>query len=241
MNSPWMREVAAVLGKEWRTEWRSRHGLFTSLLFILLASLASGLAASFHRPSPGLAAGMLVVTLLFAAVVALPRSFLIEDEQGTFDLLRLLAQPTTAFVGKALFGALQMVGSAVVVAVLFVNLTGVDVLRPGLFALALILEALALSGGVALCSALVLGASNRWVLAGAAAIPILAPQVFLAVGALRVALGEGSLMGGWQSVVGLAGFALVLLAGGPLLVQAVWSVDESPPAQGDSIRMSPGE
>ncbi len=220
-----LSEVWAVFMKEWRTEVRSRHGLFTAGLFSLLGVIAMGFASYGQKPAPTLAAGMLCVTLLFAAVIALPRAFLLEDEQGTFDLLRLLSNPMSAFVGKLLYNALQMVLTALILGILFTQLTGVEVQNAPLFILALCLEAATLAGAVSLCGGLVMGASNRWVLIGALAMPLLLPQVAMGVGALRVSLGEGGIAGGWQSAVGLFGFGVALTGAGPILVAQVWRSD----------------
>ncbi|HRI44720.1 MAG TPA: heme exporter protein CcmB [Fimbriimonadaceae bacterium] len=217
-----MKEVAAVFQKEWRAEVRSRHGLFTAGLFSVLAVVAMSFAGYGLRPSGSLAAGMLCVTLLFSAILALPRTFLIEDEQGTFDLLRLIGEPGPVFVGKTLYNIVQMLVTGALLGTVFLALSGVEVRSGPLLVAGLGLQCVALAAAVSLCGALVIGASNRWVLAGAVAMPLLLPQVFLGVGALRVALGEGMSAGGWQSVAGLAGFAVAALASGPLIASAVW-------------------
>lgn len=217
-----MREVGAVFRKEWRAEVRSRHGLFTAGLFSVLAVVAMSFAGYGLRPSGSLAAGMLAVTLLFSAILALPRTFLIEDEQGTFDLLRLVGDPGPVFLGKTLYNIVQMLATGLLLATVFLTLSGIDVRSPVLLAVGLGLQCVALAAAVSLCGALVIGAANRWVLAGAVAMPLLLPQVFLGVGAVRVALGEGSATAGWQSVAGLAGFAVAALASGPLIAAAVW-------------------
>lgn len=220
-----MAEVWAVFMKEWRTEVRSKHGLFTAGLFAVLAVVAMVFAGFGSTPSAGLAAGMLSVTLLFSATIGLPRAYLVEDEQGTFDLLRLIADPGPVFVGKAMFNLAQMLLTSSVLGVLFVAMTGVSVVHPLLFVVGLALQCVSLAAAVSLCGVLVVGATHRWLLAGVVALPLLLPQVFLGVGALAVALGEGSISGGWSSVLGLAGFGLAALAAGPLIASWVWKTE----------------
>lgn len=211
--------------KEWRSEVRSRHGLFTAGLFSLLAVVGMGFASYGQKPSPTLGAGMLCITLLFSAIIALPRTFLLEDEQGTFDLLRIISNPMNSFVGKLLYNLVQMAITALLLGVLFTQFTGLDILNLPLFILGLILEAITLAGAVSLCGALVMGANNRWVLIGVLAMPLLLPQIAMGIGALRVSLGEGTIEGGWQNAVGLFGFGVALLGAGPLLVAQVWRID----------------
>lgn len=225
MNSNLWAETLAVFQKEWRTEMRSRHGLFTSFLFSLLAVVAMSIASFGQKPPPNLAAGMICVTLLFSAVIALPRSFLVEDEQGTFDLIRLAADPLALFQGKLLYNALQGLVSALVLAVMFLALTNVPLVHGLMFWVGLSMFVLGVCAGVSVCGAFVIGATNRWLLGTVAALPVLLPQVFLGIGALRAALGAGFVAGGWQCVAGLAGWALVLGSGGPYLAAAAWKTD----------------
>lgn len=206
---------------------RSRHGLYTSSLFSLLAIVAMSFASFSVKPPPSLAAGMLCVTLLFSAVVALPRTFLVEDEQGTFDLLRLAAEPSAAFAGKMLYNIVQSVISVAILTVLFVTIIEIKVGEPLIFALGCFFTSLTLASGVSVCGAIVIGASNRWLLGSAAALPVLLPQVFLGMGALRVSFGQGTVAGGWMCVLGLFGWALALCSAGPLIAAAAWRTDAS--------------
>jgi heme exporter protein B len=224
MSSSWGRQVAAVFAKEARTELRSRHGLFTSAMFGLLTVLTMVFASFLDPPSATGAAVLLCVALVFAAVVTLPRTMIVEDEQGTFALLQLLADPSAAFLGKALMNAVQMLLGALVLGVVFVAMAALGVERPLVFGLALLLLSLALAGGTSFCGALVIGATNRWVLAGVVALPLLVPVVFLGVVALRCGLGAGFVGAGTESLLALGGYALVTYAAGPRLVAAVWRV-----------------
>lgn len=225
MNSNWAAEAVASFQKEWLCEMRSRHGLFTSFLFSLLAVVAMGLACFGRNPDPSIAAGMVCVTLLFSSVVALPRTFLVEDEQGTFDLVRMAAEPTALYVGKLAYNTAQSLFSTLVLSTMFVALSGVKVVDGVLLALGCVLTALSLAGGVSACGALVIGASNRWLLGTASSLPILLPQIFLGMGVLRAAFGVGSASGGWLCVVGLAGWSLALYSAGPLIAAAAWNTD----------------
>lgn len=220
-----MREVLAVLSKELRAESRSRHGLWTAGLFSTLAAVAVAFSAQYDRLTPGAAAGLLSVTLLFAAVVSLPRTFLVEDEQGTMDLLRLMARPASAYLGKSLYTLMLMLVTGLVLGVLFTAMGGLEVPRPWLLVAGLVAECLALSAGVSLCGALVVGASNRWVLAAALAMPLLLPQTALAVGVFRSAFGFGTLEEGLQNLWGLLGFAIAMHGIGPLVVGSVWKTE----------------
>lgn len=225
-----MNEFWAALGKEARVEFRARHGLLTTMLFGVLALTAISFASFGQAPSPDQAAGALSAVLLFAAVISLPRAFLVEDEQGTFDTLRLWARPEVAYLAKMAFAAGQMLVTSLPMGALFSVLSRTPVERPGLFVAGLLLFGAALAAGSSLCGALSLGARNRWVLASVVSLPLLLPTVALGVGVFRVAFGAGSLGSGLAGLAGLAGFALALLSGSPWLVRAVWRLDQGGPS-----------
>ncbi|MCA1997264.1 MAG: heme exporter protein CcmB [Armatimonadetes bacterium] len=212
----------ACLRKEWLAETRSRAGVLSAGLFSVSAVVAVWFASFGFRLPGGLAAGLLWVTLLFSAVVALPRVLLAEEENGTGDLLRQWARPHAVFWGKALFNSLQMILTAVALTVLFLVLTDLEIRHPLLLALSLAAGCTALSAGTTLCGALAAQAPNRAALSVAVSVPFLLPMVALGITAVRVAFGQGEPSGGWQGCVGLACYAVATFSGGPHLFAAVW-------------------
>ncbi|HEY3783444.1 MAG TPA: heme exporter protein CcmB [Fimbriimonadaceae bacterium] len=222
MNSTWQAEIGAVFRKELKTELRTKSGLFSSGLFSIIAVIAVALAGYGERIDPTMGAGLFWVTLLFSAMISLPRAFVSEEEAGTGDQLRLLARPHAVFWGKALFNMLLMAATSVVLSVMFVVFTNLKVDHLLLFALSLAGGCVALAISVTLCGALVAQATNRSALAGVIGIPLLLPFVAMGVGALRVSLGSGSVNSGLISCGGLYAFALLMGAAAPNLYAAIW-------------------
>jgi|CXWL01.1.fsa_nt_gi heme exporter protein B len=215
-----MRFIITVFRKEMLMEMRNRSGFLTAGLFATITVLTLAIASFGKQLDGTLAGGLIWVALLFAAVVSLPRSFVSEEEQGTGDLLRLLAPAYSVFWGKALFNLAQMVVTGIVLATIYVNVAGVRVLDTPLFLLTLVGGCAALSGTVTLCGALVAQAQNRGVLAGAIALPLLVPFVFLGVASLRLALGDG--LGGSSAIIGVWLYAVASYALGPMWFEAIW-------------------
>lgn len=224
MRSNWTTEILAIVRKEVRSEIRTKAGLMASGLFSAVAVVALALAAYRQRLEPSMAAGLIWVSLLFASAIAIPRSFTLEEEQGTGDLLRLWARPHAVFWGKALYNLGQMFVTALVVTVLFLGLTDRTeaVTNPGQLAVALFGGCVALAGTGTLCGAIVAQAKNRSALAGALALPLLLPLVFLAVEALRIPLGGGDPANGWRGAFGLVAYGVATFAIGPYLYAAIW-------------------
>ncbi|HVL38366.1 MAG TPA: heme exporter protein CcmB, partial [Fimbriimonadaceae bacterium] len=212
MSSNWAAEIGAVFRKELLSESRSRSGFLTAMLFSIVAVVAVSFAGYGQVLSGSMGAGLFWVVMLFSSVVSLPRAFLAEEEQGTADMLKLLARPHAIFWGKALFNLVQMILTGLMLSVLFLVLSGLEVRIGLLYAAGLVAGSTALAGAVTLCGALVAQAANRAALVGAIALPLLLPLVALGVGTTRVALGEGLAAGGWQSAVGLVSYAVAVLA-----------------------------
>ena len=68
-----------------------------------------------------------------------------------------------------------------------------------------------------------MGAANRWILAGVISLPLTFPLVFMGVGLLRVAFGEGTLNGGFINLIGLLGYAVAPIGLGPFLAESLWN------------------
>ncbi len=103
------RAVGALIRKDVRLELRSRESVPAMVLFSLSTFVLFHFALDEAEVSGGLAAGILWVTLLFAAILGINRLFVSEREEGGFDGFLLAPVDRTAlFVAKAtvLFGFL---------------------------------------------------------------------------------------------------------------------------------------
>jgi heme exporter protein B len=219
MTPPWF----TALKKEFTAELRAKQGITTSGLFGLMAVAACGFASSIEKPGPGLAAGLLSVILLFVSTVAIPRIFIAEQEQGTFDLYRQWASPTSIFLGKLLFAAVQMILISLMVGAIYVAMVAPELEIPWLYWVGTILFGIAASNVLCIAGSLVMGAANRWILAGVISLPLTFPLVFMGVGLLRVAFGEGTLNGGFINLIGLLGYAVAPIGLGPFLAESLWN------------------
>lgn len=224
-----LRQAMAWFRKEVRTELRAKHGLLVSALFGLMAVAAMSFVAMTERPSPLLGGGMMTVVLLFAGISAVPRLFLVEEDQGTLSLARTLAPPVAIYLGKLMFALVQQLITGLLLSVLFVVLAQLSVRDWPLLLTASALISVALAAALCSTSALVIGATNRWLVASVAGLPLLYPLVFLGFSVLRVALGQDSLEGGWRVVIALAAYAAAAMALGPGLVRLVWNERKDPP------------
>lgn len=228
MKSSWTKAAQAVFHKVLLTETRSRHGIMTSGLFGLMAIACIAFTTGFEVPGPSLVAGLLGIVLLFAGIIAIPRTFIAEEEQKTFDLLRLLTPCSAAFFGKYLFACLLGFCLSLFLGALFAGIIPISVERPLVYGFGLALFGWAMASTLSLTGLLVLQSKNRWILSGVVSLPLLFPLLFMGVGLFRVAYGMGSLNTGYVNMLGLAAYGVGAALLGPYLADFVWRQSRDP-------------
>jgi heme exporter protein B len=213
----WLSQVKSIASKDLRIEVRSGEVVVTSSFFALLVVVVASL--SFHGGPVGrasVAAGTLWLSVAFAAVLALSRSWQREREESAY--VGLLAAPlhrSALFVGKlvSLLLFLGVVHCVVVplVAVLF----AIDLVRVGPSLLAIILCATPGIGAVGtLFGAMTVRTRARDLILAIVLFPLLAPTLLAAVVASRELFG-GAPLSELTDYFGLMGlFDAVFVTGG---------------------------
>ena len=213
-----MRAVAAVLRKDLRLELRTREAVPAMALFALTTFVIFHFGLDRRSLEGELAAGVLWVTLLFAAMLGVNRLFVAEREQGGFDAFLLAPVDRTAlFAAKAaaLFAYLCAV-ELVAVPAFVVLLLGPG---PGQAFPELLLVLLLANAGIAvvgtLAGALSIQTRARDLIAPLVALPLLVPVVIgasRATAPLLAEAGAGALPVRWPLILGLYDVVFALLA-----------------------------
>ena len=212
------RAVSALVRKDLRVELRTGEAVPAMLLFSLSTYVLFHFGLDRDTLEGELAAGVLWVTLLFAAVLGIVRLFVAEREQGGFDgFLLAPVDRTSLFVAKA--------------AVLFCFLAAVELAAVPAFAILLLGPApwtavpelvavlLLADVGVAVVGTLIgaLGIQTRAreLIVPILALPLLIPLAIAAARAtspLLLEAGAQALPGRWLLVLGLYDLVFGLLA-----------------------------
>lgn len=199
---------AAILAKDLRVELRTLQSLPAMALFALTTFVVFRYGLDRRSLEGSLAAGVLLVTLLFAAILAINRVFVAEREQGGFDAIRLAPVDGTAlFAAKVVALALYLAAlEAVAVpafAVLFLD--GWAGLAP--LAAVLALTDLGLAAAGALVAAIATNSRARDLVAPLVLLPLVVPLMIAAAGAAEPLLAAGGpgfeRFGTWLAVLGL--------------------------------------
>jgi heme exporter protein B len=214
------RAAVAIVRKDLLVELRTGEAVPSMVLFSLSTFVLFHFALARDTVAGELAAGVLWVTLLFAAVLAIGRLFVAEREQGGFDGFLLAPVDRTAMlVAKAVVLLCFLVAVEVVAVPAFaILLLGPSVwsVLPELAAVLLLADV-----GVALVGTLVgaigVQARARELIVAIVTLPLLIPVVIAAARAtspLLLEAGAGALPGRWLAVLALYDlvFGLVALA-----------------------------
>jgi heme exporter protein B len=215
-----MRAVAAIVRKDLLVELRTGEAVPTMVLFSLSTFVLFHFALARDTVEGDLAAGVLWVTLLFAAVLAIGRLFVAEREQGGFDGFLLAPVDRTAML---LAKAAVLLCFLVAVEIVAVPAFAILLLGPSPWgALPELIAVLALADvGVAVIGTVVgaLGvqARARELIVPIMTLPLLLPVAIAAARAtspLLLEAGATGLPGRWVAVLALYDlvFGLVALA-----------------------------
>lgn len=217
------REAILVAGKDLRIELRSRVATQQIAAFagIVLVLFAFGLDPR-RGLLPRVAPGLFWVSVVLATLLAIGRSFAIEEHHGARDGLRLSGLDGAAiFLGKAAalscqLLVLEMVLAAGVFALYDVQIRGVEALVPTAVAATV---GLAAAGTV--YGALVASLRTRETMLPILVLPVVTPVVLGGTRSFEAAL-SGSTSEAWPWVQLLVVFAVIYVTIGVLAFGALW-------------------
>ncbi|HEY6694391.1 MAG TPA: heme exporter protein CcmB [Solirubrobacteraceae bacterium] len=213
-----MRAARAVVRKDVLVELRTGEAVPAMLLFSVSTFVLFHFAIDRRSVAGDLAAGVLWVTLLFAAVLGIVRLFVAEREQGGFDGFLLAPVDRTALLlakATVLFGFLAAVELAAVpaFAILLLGPSPWDAV-PELVAV-LVLADIGIAIVGTLVGAIGIQARTREVIVPILALPLMIPLAIAASRAtspLLLEAGAEGVPGRWLLVLGLYDLVFGLLA-----------------------------
>jgi len=205
--------AAVLLGKELRTEFRSRELLTTTIVFILIVIvLFSFTFDPTSDESRRFAPGLLWLAFLFASSLMLQPCFLREQHNDTLSALRLsVSDPFAIFLAKLTANTLFLLLTELLLLPLFATMYNVPVLSVlHWLVLVFFLASLGISIAGTALSAISAQARMRELLLPLLMLPLLAP-ILVASTEVTKALFDGAPYVEWKGIGFLAVFDVVFL------------------------------
>jgi heme exporter protein B len=213
-----LADARLIAAKDLRVEARSRVALGHVLPFVGAVLLLFAFALD---PDTGVlrraTSGLFWVTVLFAAVLIVQRSFALEQADGVLDALRLSGlRPAGMYLGKVAALVVQLLAVEILLGLGVVVFYGVEPSGIALLAVVSIVATVGIAAAGALYGPLTSGLRARDTALPLLLLPVLAPVLLGATRAFEVALGRGVGSGWpWAGMLGI--FAVVELMLGTLL------------------------
>jgi len=216
--------VRHLLWKDLVLEWRGREILTAMVVFSMLVAVVFNFAFS---PSPADAArllpGMLWVTLAFASTLGLSRSFVLEQDHGAIEALRLFPfDPSLIYVGKLLANLLYLLVVEALVLPALAAIAGIPLLGSAApLVLILVLGSIGLVAVGTIFSAMSVNTHIREVLLPVLMFPLATPVLISGVRAMLGVLAGESLSAVLPGLRILVVFDVVFLVVGYVIFEFV--------------------
>jgi len=211
------RATATILKKDLRTELRTLESIPSMAIFAVTIFVVFRFALDRTRLDGDLAAGVLVVTLLFAAILAINRIFVSEHEENGFDGMRLAPIDLTALLWAkaAALGIYQLALAAIALPAFgLFFLTDAAAFPPLALVVVLLIVGLAIAG--TLVASLAIHSRARDLLTPLILMPMLVPLVISAAGAAEPLLADAGpsydRFGTWIAALALYDLIVGLIA-----------------------------
>jgi heme exporter protein B len=222
-SSGWAVKSAWLLAKDLKSEFRTRYALNAIFMFALTTLTVVSFSFGALNLNPKMTSSLFWLVIFFSSMSGLAQVFVKEEESRTVNLLRLVADPLTVFLGKFLFNLVLLLLLEVVIVPLFVILMNLSILNLWLFFSILILGSLGLASATTIIAAIVSRARVKGALFAVLSFPILLPLLVAAIDGTWLSLKGDTFSAGWNDLRLLISYLVVMLAASILLFDFVWS------------------
>ena len=214
MKTPFFYVAYVIFLKDLRAELRSREMIGSMLLFALLSILIFSFALELDRVARQEAiSGVLWVTVVFASILGLNRSMVMEREQANMDALLMAPIDRAAiFIGKAFANMLFALAVGLILLPVMTILYNITMINLAMLAI-LLLGTAGISITGTLLAAMTVQTRAREALLPIALLPVVLP---LLLGAVRASTGiiSGAPLedwGGWLQILLVVDLVYLLL------------------------------
>lgn len=190
--SAFVRQIAAIVQKDFLVGARRRAAFAAMLMFSLTAVASLSLATGGAVIDENLMAALLWVVIFFAASAGIAGTFEDEAAAGTLATLKLYAAPQAVLFGKMLFTLANLTALAIFLLPIFLILFDCNVAQVALLIVTIFFGVVGIAGAGTLIAALAVSATVKGGLFAILLFPIVLP-IFLPAIQLTAATFSGAL------------------------------------------------
>jgi heme exporter protein B len=217
-----LKEIVALVKKDLVTEWRQKYAINGILLYLACAIFIVylGFSVSHGVISQEVWITLFWIIILFTAVNAVAKSFILEKEERTLYYFTL-ASPEAIILSKIIYNCMLMVVLGALGLLFYGTVFQNEITNQGLFYLSLVLGSAGFAVIFTMISGIASKASNSGALMTILGFPVIVPLLLVLVRISSEAMvGSGSQV--YQDIVILVSLNLLVMATAYILFPYIW-------------------
>ncbi|APF17899.1 cytochrome c-type biogenesis protein CcmB [Caldithrix abyssi DSM 13497] len=218
-----MKQVWLIFLKDIQQEFKTRYAINAILLFAIVTLSAVSFSIGTYTATARILASLFWIILFFSSMSGLSHIFIREEETHTADTLKLVARPTSIYLGKFLFNLILLMLLEVILIPLFIAVMNFKILNYQIFLLTLLIGNFGLAAGGTMVAAIISKASTKGALFTVLSFPILLPVLISGISATRKASESVKLMEAQNELQALFAYGVIIIVTSVLLFDFVWN------------------
>jgi len=218
----WIACTLTILKKDLKIELRTKYALNMVLAFVVASLLLIMFTLKVQDMNPTPKSGLIWIIILFSALSSLGRSFILETDKNTYNILRIYANSTSVFVGKMAYNMLFTLAINLLTFTLYIFLANIIIVSWWAFVLILFMGTAGLSSVSTMIAAIVSQADRKGAIFSVLTIPLFIPFILLLTKLTKAAFVDGMNVGITNDVTALIGFIGVTITAGIILFDYIW-------------------
>ena len=211
-----------VFKKDFKSELRTRYVINALVMFVLVSISIIRFSLGDEKIDKEILTGLLWVVIFFTSASGLSRAFVKEEEKETSPALKLSMDYTGVFIGKAIFNFVLSFSLNILILILYIGVTGYEILNPGGFLLIVVLGNFGLVGASTVIAAIISKANSKGTLYPVLSFPILIPLLISVINASKLAsLGVETRYFN-DDIMILISYSVVVITASLMLFKFIW-------------------
>ena len=215
-----LKEILALLYKEFLIEWKQKYALNGLLLYVVSMVVVISLALV-GKLNPVTWNILYWIIMLFVSINAVAKSFMAE-RPGNLLYLYGLASPTAIVLAKMTYNFLLLTGMALVTLVAYAFLSGIAIANWPLMVGIVAAGSAALAANLTLVSAIAAKAENRTTLLAVLSFPLIVPILLVLIDLSQNAIQGLDIDLEQNTLLLLGGIVVAVVGVSVLLFPFVW-------------------
>jgi len=218
-----MKQIWLIFLKDIQQEFKTRYAINAIMLFAIVTLSAVSFSIGAYTATTRVLAALFWIILFFSSMSGLSHIFIREEETQTADTLKLVARPSSIYLGKFFFNLVLLVLLEVILIPLFIAIMNFKVVSFQIFLLTMFIGNFGLAGGGTMVAAIISKASTKGALFTVLSFPILLPVLISGISATRKAAESVKLMDAQNELQALLAYGVIIIVASILLFDFVWN------------------